>query len=114
MTIINKNMADHYCLSKENKIKILTSLALEGKSIYLYGAGNNGKTYIINQLRNNALRNYIIHEDPFESPSDIKHINDGRKHMYVSNFLPNDKNQVSGCVVVEFTGVYNSKYGDYV
>lgn len=95
------------CFSEEEKYSVLERLMLEGKTIYLYGNGGNGKSHILSQILNNYPKlNYRFYEF-FNS-----RIGNVGPFIMMVNDPPNKLSKVYD-TIIEFKGVWNCETKQY-
>jgi hypothetical protein len=106
---------NYVCTNYNERYDTIRQLIIQGKNIYLYGTGNNGKTFIVNQLlqtlgendRDNIIVKYD--SDPSEYVNNNALIN--KTVILEGNTPPND--QLINFVKVLFTGTYNNQTNSY-
>ncbi len=99
------------CFSENEKYNVLLELISQRKNIYLYGSGNNGKTYILNRIRqslNNVIEEYtVIYDDNIQIPNNRLFINE-------TNIEPDNNMSDRIDVTVEFRGTWDPLNNMYV
>ena len=95
------------CFSEEEKYSVLEKLMLEGKTIYLYGNGGNGKSYILSQI----LKKYPKNDYKFFEYDNCSVKTIG-PYIMMSNTSPNNLSENVNCIV-EFKGVWNNETKQY-
>ena len=111
-------MEYYYCLEYQSKYNTLKQIIDLGKDIFVYGSGNNGKTFIIDQiLKKTNNNNYITIENNTNNKiSDLislidKYKKEGKKLIIQSQtYLPF---QYNNFVIINFQGKYNKLTENY-
>lgn len=107
-----------YCNTYQERINILVDLINAGENIYLFGNGNNGKTTIINELKQFIKEkgyNLLPEKTGPGLPPLYPYIGESANTKFIcqSNYNPNNDVIDSNFVPVRFVGKYNpvsSKY----
>lgn len=107
------------CYSYEDRLNTLINLLNQGENIYLFGNGNNGKSYLINKLSDVVKANkYNIMTEPSQPgfPSFTAFIgsSENNKKIVMSNFPPNNDVINSNFVQIRFVGKFDKKTMTYI
>jgi hypothetical protein len=108
------------CFDFQEKYNTLKNSIEENKNIYLYGDGNNGKTYVINKLRNllNEYEYFVMEYSKDEKINILERYLRDHKLVIQSNydssgeFLEFINN--NNFAIIKFKGVYDKKQDIYV
>lgn len=109
-------MNNYICTNYNDKYDTIKQLIIQRRNIYVYGNGNNGKDYVLNEIKKELpenivtdiikcvdIQDYSIHKNILTDKIIIIHDNEYNPSSTINNF-----------VKVEFLGNYDSNTNSYI
>ncbi len=126
MYYTNRVMAleiSHVCNTKQERLNKLTELIEADVNVFIYGTGNNGKTFIINQLKDLLVEHNYTHLTQVDNLTFLKSyelmdfLKDNQLVVECTKIPARELGQLmsdAGFIGIEFKGQYDEDANEYL